>query len=511
MRTLNTICLNGSLSALVCGAFLLAPVLVGASRLLARGPDVTQQWQGRALAEFPALGVPGSPFNRLFLGRVRQLREKRSALLQDPSWPYRLARQIAESPELAHANATADWGKTVAETSGAAVGVVGSQTVPKRNETDAGSTEKSLALAELCVHAVDAELASGAIKEERGAWIREGHIAPRLRLRALRSAKVISEAAYTDLLQRFLQQVLQAPGDLGEEDLNWVKAFLAAEEAHAAFAGLFGVSEIQLVEALLAKADSPGFTLDWIGGGSGGFVPPMKIHASRRLEILERVFAGQFQLGGMPLSKEACQEMCFRINSEAAGGGFLLLENRSVRDFPEVCFINSNAPASKFSPLKGEWAAYMRSVVQMLGDLKNGRFLPFSTYFPACSGTGGFEQFVVWESLRKESPREAILWLDSLAQELYKHSGLQAREARRVLPAINYVLAQLAAVEDADTRASAPPVLGTAAADAARKPVQKPASRPVTVSTSGAVSVSGKNPSVPAQSAKATRAGTAAK
>jgi hypothetical protein len=148
-----------------------------------------------------------------------------------------------------------------------------------------------------------------------------------------------------------------------------------------------------------------------------------------------------------------------------------LLEKRSLKEFPESCFINSNAPASKFSPLKGEWAAYMRSVAQMLGDLKNGRFLPFSTYFPACLGTGGFEQFVLWESLRKDSPRESILWVDSLALELSKHSGLQAREARRVLPAINYVLGQMAAAEDADTRASALTAPGTAATGAARKPV----------------------------------------
>lgn len=487
-----------------------ASIPLGSSVLLARSQDVTQQWQGRALAEFPALGVPGSPFNSLFLGRVRQLKAKKSALLQDPSWPYQVARQVALSPELAQANAASDPVRSFPESSAPAAGVIGSQAVSKRNELEAVATEKSLALSELCVYAVDAELGSGVIKEERGVWIRDGRVAPRLRLRALRSARVISEATYTDVLQRFLQQVFKDPGDLGEEDLNWVKAFLAAEEVHAAFAGLLGVSEIQLVEGLLVKADSPGFTLDWLGGGSGGFVPPMKVPAPRRLEILERVCAGRFQLGRMQLSREACQEMCFRINPEVAGGGFLLLEKRSLKEFPESCFINSNAPASKFSPLKGEWAAYMRSVAQMLGDLKNGRFLPFSTYFPACLGTGGFEQFVLWESLRKDSPRESILWVDSLALELSKHSGLQAREARRVLPAINYVLGQMAAAEDADTRASALTAPGTAATGAARKPVPKPAARPASVPTSGSVPLIGKSPPSPVQSAKATRAGTAA-
>jgi hypothetical protein len=186
-----------------------------------------------------------------------------------------------------------------------------------------------------------------------------------------------------------------------------------------------------------------------------------------------------------------------------------------VKEFPETCFINSNAPASKFSPLKGEWATYMRSLAQMLGDLKNGRFLPFSTYFPACSGTGGFEQFVLWESLRKDSLRESILWVDSLAQELHKHPGLQAKEARRVLPAINYVLGQMAAVEEDGTRAATPSASGAAAIVAAKKPVPKSAAKPVAKPANGASTglapANSKSPSsASALSSRATRAGTAA-
>jgi hypothetical protein len=201
----------------------------------------------------------------------------------------------------------------------------------------------------------------------------------------------------------------------------------------------------------------------------------MKIPAARRLEILEKVMAGQFQLGAMHLSKDACQAMCFRINSEVAGGGFLLLEQSAVKDFPESCLVNANAPASKFSPLKKEWVAYMKSLSRMHEDLREGKFTAFSTYFPACVGTGGFEQFVLWASLRKDSVRESTLWIDSLAPELYKHAGVQAREARRVLPAINYVLTQQAL---ADAR-SAPPVASPLPKPAVSKPVSvAPSSKP---------------------------------
>ncbi len=468
------------------------------------------------MAEFPALGVPGSTFNSLFLGHVRQLREKKSPLLQDPSWPYRIARQVAASPELARGNALIDAKKSVSGTTSVASPADGaSKPVFGRSEPGANPTDKSVALSELCVYAVEAEFASGVLKEERGLWIQDGRIAPRMRVRALRSAKVISEAAYTDGLQNFLEQILKAPAELSDEDLNWLKAFLAADELHAAFAGLLGVSEIQMVESLLAKADSPGFTLDWVGGGSGGFMPPMKIPAARRLEILERVFARQFRIGDMHLSKDVCQAMCFRINSEVAGGGFLLLEKLSVKDFPESCLVNPNAPGSKFSPLRKEWVAYMRVVAQMLEDLKNGRFVPFSNYFPACASTGGFEQFVLWESLRKDSLRDSILWVNSLAPELYKHEGLQAREARRVLPALAYVLGQLALAEEASVTSvasqSPKPPLPTVSPKGGAKLIPRPTAAAVAGSAAPSVPKEPNSVAVPAQSAKLPRAGAPAK
>ncbi len=464
---------------------LTAAVLVG-SVSVAFGEGTLAEWQAKALAEFPSLGVPGSAFNSLFLERVKLLRQKNPKVLRDPSWPYRLAQQVAVSAELVRVAEVLDAKKTApTEVSKVAANAGPVQPTPGHNGAESVTADRSIALSQVCLHAVEAELSSGAVKEDRTVWIQEGKIAPRLRVRALRSAKVISEAAYSDVLQQFLEQVLKTTSDLGEEEIIWVKAFLADSETHATFAGLLGVSEVQLVSGLLAKADSPGFALDWLGGGSGGFVPPMQIPAARRLEILEKVLAGHFQLGTMHLSKDSCQTMCFRINSEVAGGGFLLLERLSVRDFPESCLVNANAPASKFSPLKKEWVAYMQSLVRMHEDLKTGKFAPFSSYFPACVGTGGLEQFVLWASLRKDSAKESALWVDSLAPELYKHPGVQAREARRVLPALAYVLNQQA-LADARTASAADPqplksavVASKAAPLVAPKPAPAVASKPV--------------------------------
>jgi hypothetical protein len=475
--------MRSTLSGFHCASrllVLLATFLCG-SVPCASAEGTLQQWQAKALTEFPSLGVPGSAFNSIFLEQVKLLRQKNRKVFQDPSWPYRLAQQVAASSELVRAMEMLDAKSRPAADLPQADGNMKTPTAAgPQSEAVAGNPDRSAALAQWCLHAVEAEIASGAIKEERTVWIQEGKIAPRLRIRALRSAKVINEAACSEVLQQFLEQVLKAPGDLAEEELNWVKAFLADSESHAAFAGLLGASEIELVSGLLAKADSPGFTLDWLGGGPGGFSPPMKIPALRRLEILEKVLSGHFQLGTMHLSKEACQAMCFRINPEVAGGGFLLLEKFPVKDFPESCLVNANAPASKFSPLKKEWVAYMKRLIQMHEDLKAGKFTPFSTYFPACVGTGGFEQFVLWASLRKDSVKESTLWVDSLAPELYKHTGAQAREARRVLPALTYVLNQQALAEARTASVSDPqPLRPTPTPVAASKPAPVTPPRPV--------------------------------
>ena len=144
--------------------------------------------------------------------------------------------------------------------------------------------------------------------------------------------------------------------------------------------------------------------------------------------------------------------------------------------------MNANAPASKFSPLRKEWVVYMQNLIRMHEDLKAGKFAPFSSYFPACIGTGGFEQFVLWASLRKDSAKESALWVDSLAPELYKHEGVQAREARRVLPALNYVLNQQALAEARTAPATPPQPLKSAPVAAPKPPPATPPAAPASPS-----------------------------
>jgi hypothetical protein len=68
-------------------------------------PPVTQsprfatvaQAQQEAVKRYPALGVPGSPFNIQFIALYKRYKQQRPALFQDNSWPLQIAQQVAAS------------------------------------------------------------------------------------------------------------------------------------------------------------------------------------------------------------------------------------------------------------------------------------------------------------------------------------------------------------------------------------------------------------------------------
>jgi hypothetical protein len=437
------------------------------------GEGSVQQWQAKALAEFPALGVSGSVFNSLFLEHVKRLREKTPEVFQDPSWPYRLAQRVAVSPEMSRVAKKGEAKKTGNEESG----LESSDRTASKGEKVEKKGERSADIARMCLRVVEAEHGPNGLKDEPANWIQDDRIVPSARARALKMAAAVNEPAYFDALQEFVEQVMKGSTELTKEELGWLKAFLAQSDAHSAVAGLLGIPEVDMVLHLFAKADSPGFTQDWLVGGSGGFVPPMQIPAARRMKVLEKVVEGNFQLGTMHLSKEVCRAVCFRLNSDVAGAGFLLLEGTPLREFPESCLVNRNMPASKFSPQKSEWVGYMQKLIQIHEDLKVGKIAAFSTYFPGNLGAGGFEQYVLWECLRRESVLECNRWIDSLSAELHKHPGAQAKEVRRVLPALSYIINYQAL---ADTRS------GRSESSALFRPVPVAAARPASVAASPA-------------------------
>jgi hypothetical protein len=76
-------------------------LLSALSMLLACSSIVTAQstqedWQKKAVADYPDLGVQGSELNTKFVQRVRFLRSSNAAFFEDPRWPYIVAEEVSK-------------------------------------------------------------------------------------------------------------------------------------------------------------------------------------------------------------------------------------------------------------------------------------------------------------------------------------------------------------------------------------------------------------------------------
>ena len=58
--------------------------------------DIERSARAEALRRFPALASADSPENREFIQAVAELKQRRSAMLDDPEWPIRLAETLAQ-------------------------------------------------------------------------------------------------------------------------------------------------------------------------------------------------------------------------------------------------------------------------------------------------------------------------------------------------------------------------------------------------------------------------------
>lgn len=66
--------------------------------------EIERRARAEAIRRFPALGVKNSPENREFLRTYNELKQKQSAMLEDPEWPIRLAEILAKDSGWREAN-----------------------------------------------------------------------------------------------------------------------------------------------------------------------------------------------------------------------------------------------------------------------------------------------------------------------------------------------------------------------------------------------------------------------
>ena len=77
---------------------LFAAAVVGLFIHTAPAQQSVDDWQKKAVADFPLLATKGSEFNRQFITKVQLLHRTDPAFFNDPRWPYTLAEQVSKPP-----------------------------------------------------------------------------------------------------------------------------------------------------------------------------------------------------------------------------------------------------------------------------------------------------------------------------------------------------------------------------------------------------------------------------
>jgi hypothetical protein len=376
-----------------------------------------QDWQARAVTEFPELGVQDSPFNRLFLEKAALLKEKSPQSLSDPSWPYRLAVRIAEHPEL--------FKEASAGGASSAKGESGGETVED--------------VAELCVKVIKQRISAEQSKEKLEEWVAGDKVVKVRRVQALLGA----DAAAPELrpaLAGWVKKMLKSPGHNSEEDRLWLQAFLSVEKLQEPVAALVGLDLEEFQFRVLGETESMEFAEAWLSGKPGPFNGAPRGLSAGRVRVLEMVVRNRFQLGGMAVPENFCLETFYAYESVNPGQGFLLLDQFPLAQWPESLLTGSRPPVVRFNTQKKEWVNYLGRLTEMYSGAGAAPAALAEARSSQDVHPGALEQYVLWKSRRMDSVEETIAWMESVSAQFARHPAAVVRDLRRVFPALAYVL-----------------------------------------------------------------------
>jgi len=375
-----------------------------------------QEWEAKAVTEFPELGVQDSPFNRLFLEKAALLKEKSPQSLSDPSWPYRLAARIAEHPEL------------LREAAGPVVPSV-------KGESGGESVEE---VAELCVKAIKQRVSAEHSKEKLEDWIAGDKVVKARRVQALLGA----DAATPELRQAlggWVKRMLKSPGHNSDEDRLWLQAFLSTEKLQEPVAALVGMDPEEFQFRVLGETESMEFAEVWLSGKPTPFNGGARGLTAGRVRVLEMVVRNRFQLEGLAVPENFCLETFYAYESVNPGEGFLLLDQFPLAQWPERILTGSKPPLMRFNTQKKEWVSYLSRVMEIHSG-PGAAQTASEAWSKEEVHPGALEQYVLWKSRRMDSTEETIAWMESVSAQFGRHPAAVVRDLRRVFPALAYVV-----------------------------------------------------------------------
>ena len=87
---------------------IIAALLTAAFVYVAGAQTTSDNWQAKAIAKYPELGVRGTDFNTRFIAAYNEKRKTDPKFFADPRWPLVLGDEVAEATSPLRQNAVAE-------------------------------------------------------------------------------------------------------------------------------------------------------------------------------------------------------------------------------------------------------------------------------------------------------------------------------------------------------------------------------------------------------------------
>jgi hypothetical protein len=390
-----------------------------------------KEWADKAVEAYPELGQAGSPMNQKFVERVNILKVRNPEFFADASWPYRLANILRA--EAVNPTVTAGPGRPlpIAEAP---------PSLPASGESGALVGDVSEPVDSFCGAMLRAKLKAHEIKDKEEVWFGAGGRILFAKKAAAMELAHTQNPDFAELFAKFLTEILSKQRRNTNEDREWLFAFLCQSKFH------YWASSIEEVKAplllkLLAELEDPELVVLWLRGNVNiaKFVPALPvIPPEKRLPVLEDLVEQKLELGGRKIPREDVLAIALKNRQ------YDLVLQFPIAEWGESIFLETSAPAHRFSETHKDWKEYLRALELMDGFERRKTAVGV---LPKENVPGLLEAMLLHHFAALPGAREALNRLDAVSAKWAEVTDRHAQQAARILPALRHHFEELSKKE----------------------------------------------------------------
>jgi hypothetical protein len=382
-----------------------------------------EEWKAKAIQLYPELAQKGSNLNQLFIEKAEVLQKTNPKFFTNPAWPVQLANslqleisdgKIALPPKL-----PAPLPGTGAST-------------PSGQPITQNSGDLSSQLQKICTAILRAKLSNGRLLDKENEWFGSNG-----KIKAARKPEALKllELEYPEIREAttlFLKNILQNPGRNGQEDKEWLSAFLWAPKLHA-WASNIEPLKAELYIKLMGKLEDPTAILELFAATSD------KDHFEGRLasiplpirqQIWEKAMNTEQDFNGIKIPKENLFGVAITQK------WFDLILKYPVSEWGELVYKRTKAPTVQFEKNNSQWYNYLENLKKLDESVRAKKKLESLAKENAPEL---LEELLITFLGKNPNNKEIPIQIEALHSAWNNIQDPSAKESQRIFPALlNY-------------------------------------------------------------------------